>query len=74
MDDVQVEYIHDGEWAKVGRLMVYPREDGTFSIGRPDGDNWRDLKQRTGYANMQAAIDHAVFLNGEPDLLERLWW
>ncbi len=76
----QVRYIHDGEWAQVCRpgggesLMVYPREGGTFSIGRPAGAAcWRDLDRQTGFANMQAAIDQAVWLAEEPDMLRQVW-
>jgi hypothetical protein len=75
---VRVRFIHDGEWAQICRgsaesLMVYPREDGTFSIGRPSGECWRDLNQQTGFANMQAAIDQAVWLAETPDCLRRVW-
>ncbi|WP_343518077.1 hypothetical protein [Sphingomonas sp.] len=54
--------------------MVYPREGGTFSIGRPAGAAcWRDLDRQTGFANMQAAIDQAVWLAEEPDMLRQVW-
>lgn len=76
-----ISFIHDGEWAQVGRpsggesLMVYPREDGTFSIGRPSGPAcWRDLAQQTGFENMQAAIDQAEWLAETPDMLRSVWW
>lgn len=61
----EVTFVHDGEWARVGRfprsLMVYPRDDGSFSIGRNSAPGeWRDVE--TGFANMQAAIDHAAWM------------
>lgn len=75
----QVHYIHDGEWAQVcigagNSLMVYPREDATFSIGRPSGaGSWRDLDRQTGFENMQAAVDQAMWLAETPDVLRRVW-
>jgi hypothetical protein len=65
-----VEYIFDGEWARVGgRLYVYPRDDGTFSIGRRESgsvndDNLCVYDVETGFENMQAAVDQAEWLAG----------
>lgn len=61
---MMIRYSHDGEWAFVGRLAVYPREDGTYSIGRIAGArDYCDVE--TGFANQQAAIDQALWLVGE---------
>lgn len=55
----RISYSRDGEWAFVAGLAVYPRQDGTFSIGRVSGArDYRDVE--TGFANQQAAIDHAI--------------
>lgn len=56
-------WLHDGEWARIGGLYVYPR-DGAFHIGRPSGTrDYRDVEP--GFANMQAAIDHARWMDVE---------
>jgi len=61
----ELSFSHDGEWAFVGRLAVYPRPDGTFSIGRISGArDYRDIE--TGFANMEAAIDQAVWRADNP--------
>jgi hypothetical protein len=59
-------YLTD-DWAYVGprhsrsHLAIYPRQDGTWSIGKPDtGRTYRDVE--TGFANPQAALAHAVWL------------
>lgn len=77
---VEVEYIHDGEWARVGSLMVYPRDDDTsrkpttYSIGRIAGARcWQDLDRQIGFENMQAAIDQAAWLVETPDILRQVW-
>jgi hypothetical protein len=60
--DVSIRYRED--WVFVGlNLAVYPREDGTFSIGRRGGFDCRDVE--TGFANEQAAVDHAVWMAGQ---------
>lgn len=76
----EIKYVHDGEWAQVCRsgggesLMIYPREDGTFSIGRPAGAAcWRDLVGQTGFASMQAAVDQAILLAEDLDALRQVW-
>lgn len=75
----EVRFIYEGEWAQVScgsgtSIAVYPREDHTYSIGRPDVPGcWRDLDRQTGFANMQAAIDQAVWLAEEPDMLRQVW-
>lgn len=59
-----VRYSRCGEWAYVGGLAVYPRPDGTFSIGRVSGArDYRDVE--TGFANQQAAVDHAVWMTSD---------
>lgn len=75
-----IRYIHDGEWAIVGSLAVYPRDEDTsrvettWSIGRPAGPGgYRDLDRQTGFQNMQAAIDQAVWLAETPDMLRSVW-
>jgi hypothetical protein len=58
-----IRFAFDGEWAlsRGGGIAVYPRDDGTYSIGRISGAcDWRDVE--TGFANMQAAIDHAEWM------------
>lgn len=76
----EVTFIHDGEWARVNQLAVYPRDEDTqrkpttYSIGRPDGArSFRDLAGQTGFENMEAAIDQAVWLAETPDMLRRVW-
>lgn len=66
MTAVLTSFNSDATWAFVRRagsassLAVYPREDGSFSIGRPSAREWRDVE--TGFENMQAAIDQAEWL------------
>jgi hypothetical protein len=57
-----VTFSHDGTWAFISpNLAVYPREDGTFSIGKRSGArDYCDVD--TGFVNMDAAIDHAEWL------------
>lgn len=81
MQTGEVRYIHDGEWALVGlggasSLAVYPREERkpvTYSIGQmaPSGE-WYDLIDQTGFENMDAAIDQAIWLTETPDILRRV--
>lgn len=53
-------WLHDGEWARVRDLYIYPR-DGKFHIGKLSGArDYRDVE--TGFDNMQAAIDHARWM------------
>lgn len=66
-NQVLTRFNDDATWAFVRKegsaasLAIYPREDGTFSIGRPSAPGeWRDVE--TGFANMQAAIDQAEWL------------
>lgn len=75
---VEVRFIHDGEWATIESLAVYPREENkpvTYSIGRPEAPGcYRDLDRQTGFENMQAAIDQAIWLVETPDMLRAVWW
>ena len=57
-------WLHDGEWARVGGFYIYPRDSGEYSIGRPSGAReYCDVE--AGFANMQAAIDHARWMDDE---------
>ena len=65
MTSIPVNFADD--WAYVGprhsagHFAIYPRQDGTWSIGKPDtGRTYRDVE--TGFANQQAAIDHALWM------------
>ena len=56
-------WLHDGEWARVGSFFIYP-SDGFYHIGRPSGvRDYRDVDG--GFENMQAAIDHAIWMKAE---------
>lgn len=57
-------WLHDGEWARCGRYRVYPRDDGSYSIGALSGvREYRDVE--TGFQNMTAAIMHANWMAAE---------
>jgi hypothetical protein len=59
-----VRFSWDATWAYIGNMAVYPRDDGSHSIGRLAGARtYIDIE--TGFANQQAAIDHAVWLSEE---------
>lgn len=55
-------WLQDGEWARVGGFYIYPRDDGQFFIGRPTGAGEYCDIDLPGFANMQAAIDHARWM------------
>ena len=61
----QVTFSDNGEWVFVGRfphrLAIYPRDDGSYSIGK-SVDVSSAIDVETGFANIQAAIDHASWM------------
>jgi hypothetical protein len=50
------------DWAFISpNFAIYPREDGTFSVGKSSGArDYCDVE--TGFANQQAAVDHALWM------------
>jgi hypothetical protein len=58
------DWLHDGEWARVGKFFIYPREPD-FYIGVAVGPNtYRDV-DGIAFLNIEAAIDHARWMVDE---------
>lgn len=58
-----IGFSRDGTWAYISfNMAVYPRDDGTHSVGRLDGARtYVDVE--TGFPTQQVAIDRAVWLS-----------
>ena len=52
-------------WVFVDHLAVYPRDDGTFSVGQPTGKPREYYDVSVGYENQDAAIDQAIWFATE---------
>lgn len=59
------EWLHDGEWARVGPFFIYPREPDFYIGTRTGPDEFSDCPEGIAFTNINAAIDHARWMVDE---------
>ena len=59
------EWLHEGEWARVGPFFIYPREPDFYIGVRTGPEEFRDTEEGIAFTNIGAAIDHAHWMDDE---------